>query len=63
MARIVPGVTETVGVHEAAEVLGVSENFARSLITRGEFPVPVIRIGRLIRVPTDRLMRFAQGVG
>lgn len=63
MARPTPGVTETVGVAEAAAILGVSENFARSLIGRGEFPVPVLRIGRLIRVPTDSLMRFAQGGG
>lgn len=45
-------------VAEAAERLGVSRSTAYELIARDDFPVPVIRIGRQIRVPRQALDRL-----
>lgn len=46
-----PPEPDTYSVAEAAQVLGISRGAAYDSITAKTFPVPVIRIGRNIRVP------------
>ena len=40
---------------EAASLLGVGRTTAYKLVRQGEWPTPVLRIGRLIKVPTAPL--------
>jgi excisionase family DNA binding protein len=40
---------------EAAALLGIGRTTAYKLVRRGEWPTPVLRIGRLIKVPTAPL--------
>ena len=46
----------TVSVEEAGEILGCSRNTAYEAVRRGE--IPVIRIGKKIRVPKAALERL-----
>jgi len=43
----------TISVDEAAQILGISRNSAYEAVTRAE--IPVIRIGRRIRVVVSQL--------
>lgn len=45
----------------AAGVIGVSRSTAYSLVRRDEFPVPVIRAGKHLRVSVAALLDFARG--
>jgi len=45
-----------VDVPTAAKALGLSRTAAYELIRDGEWPTPVFRLGRLIRVPTAPLL-------
>jgi excisionase family DNA binding protein len=45
-------------VEQAAEVLDLSRTAAYELIRSGEWPTPVFRLGRLIRIPTAPVMRL-----
>jgi predicted DNA-binding transcriptional regulator AlpA len=47
--------SQTVNVDAAAARLGISSWSAYEAIKRDEFPVPVIKIGRRIVVPTKSL--------
>jgi excisionase family DNA binding protein len=47
---------QTVSVEEAGKILGYSRNTTYEAIQRGE--VPVIRLGRKIRVPKAALQRL-----
>lgn len=40
----------------AAHVLGIGRTCAYELVRTGQWPTPVIRVGRLIRVPTAALL-------
>lgn len=53
----------TVSLIDAAARLGISESHARNLVSRDQFPVPVIRMGRVMRVPTAALDRLLAGNG
>jgi len=46
-----------VTAEEAFDELGIDRNTGYRAIKEGTFPVPVIRVGRLIRVPTAALLR------
>lgn len=46
---------------EAFEHLGVDRTTGYRAIKEGRFPVPVIRVGRIIRVPVDPLMQLLNG--
>jgi len=48
----------TMTLAEAAEVLGVHRTTAWSLHKRGEFPVPVLKIGLNLRVVRAHLLLF-----
>lgn len=51
----------TVTVTEAARQLGISRSFAYQAIARGDFPVPVIRIGGRVVVSRTALDRYLDG--
>ncbi len=46
----------TLSLPEAARLLGIGRTHAYTLAGHGEFPVPVIRLGRIVRVPTAPLL-------
>lgn len=46
----------TLTVPEACELLGISTWQGYALVKRGEFPTPVLRLGRAIRVPRQPLL-------
>lgn len=45
-----------IDVPTAADVLGVGKTAAYELIRCGEWPTPVFRLGKLIRIPTAPLL-------
>jgi hypothetical protein len=46
-------------VERAARFLGIGRSLAYDLIRRGEFPVPVLRFGTRVKVPTKALLEAA----
>ncbi|CAN5829539.1 hypothetical protein BH23ACT2_BH23ACT2_07320 [soil metagenome] len=46
----------TLTMAEACELLGISRWTGYELVKRGEFPVPLVRLGRTIRIPTQPLL-------
>lgn len=46
---------------EAFSLLGIDRTTGYKAIRSGTFPVPVVRIGRLIRIPTAPLMSLLEG--
>jgi excisionase family DNA binding protein len=51
-----------IDVPTAAKALGLSRTAAYELIRTGEWPTPVFRLGRLIRIPTAPLLDLL-GIG
>ncbi len=51
-----------VDVCTAAKVMGLSRTAAYELIRLGEWPTPVFRLGKLIRIPTAPMLTLL-GVG
>jgi excisionase family DNA binding protein len=51
----------TLSLAEAAKVLGIGVSTAYRLCSRGEFPVPVLRIGGTVKVSTKRLKAYVDG--
>ena len=45
-------------VPAAARVLGIGRSLAYELVRRGEWPTPVLHIGKLIKIPTEPLVRL-----
>ncbi len=45
-------------VPAAAKVLGIGRSLAYELVRRGEWPTPVLHIGKLIKIPTEPLVRL-----
>mgnify|MGYP000856857046 CR=1 FL=1 len=45
-----------VDVPTAARVLGIGRSLAYDLIRRDQWPTPVLRIGKLIKIPTAGLV-------
>ena len=50
-----------VDVPTAAAILGIGRTLAYDLVKTNRWPTPVLRIGRLIRIPTAGLRRLIQG--
>jgi excisionase family DNA binding protein len=50
----------TMTLAEAAEILGIHRTTAWSLHKRGEFPVPVLKIGSNLRVVKAHLQQFME---
>ena len=53
-----PGDCATVSLVDAAQLLGIHRSTAWDLHRRGQFPVPVLRIGHGLRVAKVQLERF-----
>ena len=51
----------TCSLTEAATVLGISRDLAYRLAAAGDFPCPVLRIGRRYRVPLKALDELVNG--
>jgi hypothetical protein len=49
-------ISPTFSVPEASLLLGVGADHGYNLVARGAFPVPVIRLGRKVRVPARPLL-------
>ena len=47
--------SRTCSIEEAAAALGIGRTLAYDLARRGEFPVQVLRLGRLYKVPRSAL--------
>jgi excisionase family DNA binding protein len=43
---------------EAAAMLGIGRTLAYRLVREGDWPTPVIRVGRLIKVPLQPLEEY-----
>lgn len=52
---------QTLTVVQAAAQLGISPSNAYRLIRRGDFPVPVLRIGNLLKVSRASLDQYLRG--
>src|SRR5262245_46087007 len=52
-----------VSVPIAAALLGLSKQHAYDCINEGTFPVPILKVGRTIRVPTRALREVLQVQG
>ena len=50
--------SRTCSIEEAASVLGIGRTLGYELARRGEFPVRILRLGRLYRVPLADLERL-----
>lgn len=48
----------TLTLPEAARLLGIGRTHAYTLAAHGEFPVPVMRLGHVVRVPTAPLLKL-----
>jgi predicted DNA-binding transcriptional regulator AlpA len=52
------GLPAVVDLTTAAGVLGIGRTCAYELVRTGTWPTPVLRIGRLIRIPTAPLLEL-----
>ena len=50
-----------VDVPTAAAILGIGRTLAYDLVKTDRWPTPVLRIGKLIRIPTAGLQRLLDG--
>ena len=50
-----------VDVPTAARALGIGRGLAYALVRSGSWPTPVLRMGKLIRIPTAPLLRLVNG--
>lgn len=48
----------TLDVAAAAEVLNIGRTLAYELIRTNQWPTPVFRMGRLIKIPTEPLLKL-----
>jgi hypothetical protein len=46
---------------EAATLLGIGRTMAYQLVHSGDWPTPVLRVGRLIKIPTGPLVALLRG--
>ncbi len=46
---------------QAAALLGVGRTTAYRLVHDGQWPTPVLRLGRLIKIPTQPLLKLLAG--
>ncbi len=50
-------------VPTAAKVLGIGRSLAYDLVRRGDWPTPVLRVGKLIKIPREPLIRLIEDPG
>ena len=56
-----PAAATVVDVPTAAAMLGIGRTLAYHLVRTGQWPTPLIRVGRLIKVPTKPLLEYVNG--
>ncbi len=54
------GLPALLDVPDAARVLGIGRSLAYELVRRGEWPTAVLRVGRLIKIPSGPLLRLVE---
>jgi excisionase family DNA binding protein len=59
--RTLDGLPAVLDLPQAAELLGIGRTMAYQLVHAGEWPTPILRIGRLIKVPTDPIVALLRG--
>ncbi len=47
-------------VPTAAKVLGIGRSLAYDLIRHSQWPTPVVRVGKLIKIPTAPLIKLLE---
>ena len=52
------GLPAVLDVPQAARMLSIGRTLAYELVRTDEWPTPVIRIGRLVKVPTQPLLDY-----
>jgi predicted site-specific integrase-resolvase len=52
-----------VDLPQAAQILGIGRTLAYRLVREGRWPTPVIRVGRLIKVPVRPLYEYIDRPG
>ena len=57
------GGTSLLDVPDAAVLLGIGRTLAYELVRTGRWPTPVIRVGRLIKIPSQPLYDLINGGG
>lgn len=62
MQQMVTDTQTTMSIEDAGKLLGIGRNTAYELVRTQRFPVPVLRVGRKLRVPRAPLMRVL-GIG
>lgn len=50
-------------VPDAAVLLGIGRTMAYQLVRTGQWPTPVIRLGRLVKIPSQPLYDLISGGG
>ena len=50
-------------VPTAAKVLGIGRSLAYDLVRRGDWPTPVLHVGKLIKLPREPLIRLIEDPG
>jgi hypothetical protein len=55
--KVIPA---TIGLAEAALILGIHKSTAHALYQAGEFPVPIIRVRTRIRVVKVHILQFLE---
>ena len=50
--------TAMLSVEQAAEIMGIGRTLAYALVRAGRWPTPVVRVGRLIKIPAAPLNRL-----
>ena len=52
---------QTLTLGQAATLLGIGRSTAYELARRGDFPVPVLRVGRSVKVSVKAIEEFLEG--
>lgn len=53
--------TLTLSLAETAKILGISRTTAYNLVAKNEFPIPILRIGKQIKVSRKSVDDFLHG--
>ena len=56
--EVVAPVPSMLDVRQAARMLGIGRTLAYELVRTGEWPTPVVRVGRLIKIPSGPLLEL-----